>query len=255
VCGDDALAVRVIEELTTTYGEDVTVLLRSREAGQGPRIARMPKVRIIERAELDTSAFTAAGVQSARSLALLRQDDLGNFHAALRPGDQPRSAPRGLTTFLLSAANAGWMTKATGDAWLGYAFAYGGLAQLLAGMWEFRNRNVFGATAFGTCGGFWIGLALWALLVAPAPAAPPGTSALAAAHLAAVHAAAAQKDLGWILLAFAIFNTYMLLWSTQVNVAVFGVFLTLEATEIILFAGFTPDPGATGPRDHCFCPE
>ena len=41
-------------------------------------------MRIIERAELDASAFTAAGVQSARSLALLRQDDLGNFHAALR---------------------------------------------------------------------------------------------------------------------------------------------------------------------------
>jgi Trk K+ transport system NAD-binding subunit len=84
VCGDDALAARVIEELTTTYGEDVTVLLRSRDEGQGPRIARLPKVRIIERAELDTSAFTAAEVQSARSLALLRQDDLGNFHAALR---------------------------------------------------------------------------------------------------------------------------------------------------------------------------
>src|SRR5215472_9297943 len=61
-----------------------------------------------------------------------------------------------LTTFLLSAANAHWMTSATGNAWLGYAFAYGGLAQLLAGMWEFRNRNVFGATAFGTYGGFWI---------------------------------------------------------------------------------------------------
>jgi hypothetical protein len=41
-------------------------------------------VRIIERADLDASAFTAAGVQSARALALLRQDDLGNFHAALR---------------------------------------------------------------------------------------------------------------------------------------------------------------------------
>jgi hypothetical protein len=84
VCGDDALAARVIEELTTTYGEDVTVLLRSRDQGQGPRIARLPKVRIIERAELDASAFTAAEVQSARSLALLRQDDLGNFHASLR---------------------------------------------------------------------------------------------------------------------------------------------------------------------------
>ena len=136
-----------------------------------------------------------------------------------------------LTTFLLSAANAKWMTSATGDAWLGYAFAYGGLGQVLAGMWEFRNRNVFGATAFSTYGGFWIGLGLWALLVAPAPAG-------AGPAVAAVHAAATVKDLGWILLAFAIFNTYMLLWSTQVNAAVFAVFLTLEATEIVLFIGF-----------------
>jgi uncharacterized protein len=151
----------------------------------------------------------------------------------LAPAADP--APLGLgafalTTFLLSAANAGWMTKATGDAWLGYAFAYGGLCQLLAGMWEFRNRNVFGATAFSTYGGFWIGLGLWALLVAPPPAG-------AGPAVAAAHAAAAGKDLGWILLAFAIFNTYMLLWSTQVNMAVFAVFLTLEATEVILLIG------------------
>jgi succinate-acetate transporter protein len=44
-------------------------------------------------------------------------------------------------------------------------------------------------------------------------------------------------DLGWILLAFAIFNTYMLVLSTQVSLAVFGVFLTLEITEILLFIG------------------
>jgi succinate-acetate transporter protein len=136
-----------------------------------------------------------------------------------------------LTTFLLSAANAKWMNTATGDAWLGYAFAYGGLGQLLAGMWEFRNRNVFGATAFSTYGGFWIGLGLWRLLVAPPPA---GAGPL----VIAAHAVAAGHDLGWILLAFAIFNTYMLLWSTQINVAVFAVFLTLEITEIVLFIGF-----------------
>jgi succinate-acetate transporter protein len=133
-----------------------------------------------------------------------------------------------LTTFLLSAANAGWMTKASGDAWLGYAFAYGGLCQLLAGMWEFKNRNVFGATAFSTYGGFWIGLGLWAKLVLPTITSP----------------AVAGHDLGWILLAFAIFNTYMLVCSTGVNTAVFGVFLTLELTEIILFIGnFTGNSG------------
>jgi len=130
-----------------------------------------------------------------------------------------------LTTFLLSASNAGWMTGASGLAWLGYAFAYGGLAQLLAGMWEFRNRNVFGATAFSSYGGFWIGLGLYFMLV--------GRGLLS--HL--VTASAFSKDVGWILLAFAIFNTYMLLWSTQVNAAVFAVFLTLEITEIILFIG------------------
>src|ERR1700744_6211381 len=134
-----------------------------------------------------------------------------------------------LTTFLLSAANAGWMTHATGDAWLGYALAYGGLAQLLAGMWEFRNRNVFGATAFSSYGAFWIGLGIWAIKVAPAA----GTGNAFANH-----------DIAWILLAFAIFNSYMLLMATQVNLAVFGVFLTLELTEIVLAIGnFANSPG------------
>jgi len=125
-----------------------------------------------------------------------------------------------LTTFLLSAKNIGW-THGT-DAWLGYAFAYGGLVQLLAGMWEFRNRNVFGATAFSTYGGFWIGLGLYVHLVIPADKPT---------------AAQVGNDLGWILLAFLIFNTYMLVCSSQVNTAVFSVFLTLEVTELLLVIG------------------
>ena len=137
-----------------------------------------------------------------------------------------------LTTFLLSTKNAGWTTHATGSAWLGYAFAYGGLAQLLAGMWEFRNRNVFGAVAFTTYGGFWIGVGIWYQLVAvPALTAAKTPLELATAVRAVNH------DQAWILLAFAIFNTYMLILSTQVNMAVFAVFLTLEITEIILFIG------------------
>ncbi len=152
-------------------------------------------------------------------------DDRSTTTTVISPIADP--APLGLaafalTTFLLSAANAGWMTKASGLAWLGYAFFYGGLVQLLAGMWEFRNRNVFGATAFSTYGGFWLGLGFWARYAFAHPLA----------------ASASVHDLGWILLAFAIFNTYMLAWSTQLNTAVFGVFLTLELTEIILFIGF-----------------
>jgi succinate-acetate transporter protein len=143
-----------------------------------------------------------------------------------------------LTTFLLSAINAGWAKSSTGVDWWGFAIAYGGAIQLFAGMWEFRNRNVFGATAFSTYGGFWIGVGLWLHFVAPT----------------AAHPLSLNKDLGWILLAFAIFNTYMLIISTQLNLAVFGVFLTLELTEIFLFLGnFTtsspalpPDPTNSG---------
>src|SRR5437763_14651100 len=90
-----------------------------------------------------------------------------------------------LTTFLLSAKNAGW-THGT-DAWLGYALGYGGLVQLLAGMWEVRNRNVFGSTAFSTYGGFWIGLGLYILLAAPK-----------------ANALEQANDRGWNPLAFAI---------------------------------------------------
>jgi len=147
---------------------------------------------------------------------------------AAPPSGIANPAPLGLaafalTTFLLSAANAHWMKgNATGDAWVPYALAYGGIAQFLAGMWEFRNKNVFGATAFSTYGAFWIGLFFYVRLVAP-------TAPLRTAFL--------THDLAWILLAFAIFNTYMLLLSAQVNLAVFAVFLTLEITEIVLFLG------------------
>jgi uncharacterized protein len=137
-----------------------------------------------------------------------------------------------LTTFLLSAVNAGWAKSSTGFDWWGYAIAYGGLCQLLAGMWEFRNRNVFGATAFSTYGGFWIGAGLWLHFIAPT----------------ATHPIQLNRDLGWILLAFAIFNTYMLIISSQVNMAVFLVFLTLEITEILLFIGnFTTKTPALPP--------
>jgi succinate-acetate transporter protein len=130
-----------------------------------------------------------------------------------------------LTTFLLSTVNAHWTHgNSAGTAFLGYALAYGGGAQFLAGMWEFRNRNVFGATAFSSYGAFWIGLFIW---IKNAPAAT-------------------GHDLGWILLAFAIFNFYMLIMATQVNLAVFAVFLTLQLTEIFLAVGNFMDGGTGG---------
>ena len=136
-----------------------------------------------------------------------------------------------LTTFLLSAKNAGWMTHATGSAWLGFAFAYGGFAQLCAAMWEFRNRNVVGATGFGTFGAFWIGLGFWVLLVAN-----PAVAAIRPATLA-VTVTTLNHDLGWILLGFGIFTLYATILILQTNTALFATFFLLFVTLIVLCIG------------------
>src|SRR5215468_5234081 len=67
-----------------------------------------------------------------------------------------------LTTFVLSMFNAGLINKAGEPVVLGLALAYGGVAQILAGMWEFRTGNTFGAVAFTSFGAFWI--SFWAFV-------------------------------------------------------------------------------------------
>ncbi|MBO0870267.1 MAG: potassium channel protein [Micromonosporaceae bacterium] len=84
VCGDDPLSHRLVDELARRYQRPVTVILESRQQRHGPAIAKIPGVRIVERARLDTEAFRAAGVATAAALALVRQDDVGNIHAALQ---------------------------------------------------------------------------------------------------------------------------------------------------------------------------
>ena len=84
VCGDGPLAYRITEELTSRYGERVTVILPSRQRNHGPRLAALRGVRVLEHPELTVGAFADAGVASARALAIVWQDDVGNFHAGLR---------------------------------------------------------------------------------------------------------------------------------------------------------------------------
>ena len=129
-----------------------------------------------------------------------------------------------LTTFLLSGHNATFIPDAI---WVGAAIFYGGLIQLLAGMWEFRNRNVFGATAFSTYGGFWLSLGIFVALIT-----------MSDSFGGLLKGSDVDNSLAWFLLTFAIFNTYMLFWATRVNLAVTLVFLTLEITEILLVIGF-----------------
>jgi len=129
-----------------------------------------------------------------------------------------------LTTFVLSAHNANLFGFGDhGNAIvIGLAIFYGGLAQFMAGMQAFRNRNTFAATAFSTYGGFSLALGTY----------------LAFALFGKLKAGDVEVSLGWFLLAFFIFNTYMMVAATRINTAVFGVFLTLEVTEALLALGF-----------------
>jgi hypothetical protein len=111
------------------------------------------------------------------------------------------------------------------------AIVYGGLIQLLAGMWEFKNRNVFGSTAFSTYGGFWISLGIFVVLIS-------SNTTFNTVSGAFKDPAQLHNALAWFILAFAIFNSYMVLWASRLNLATFAVFLTLEITEILLVVGY-----------------
>ena len=125
-----------------------------------------------------------------------------------------------LTTFVLSMFNAGLVDKKGLPVVLGLALAYGGGAQFLAGMWEFRKGNTFGATAFGSYGAFWI--SYWAYVTFFAKDVP---------------AANAGSAVGLYLIAWGVFTAYMWIASFRTTAAVNLVFLLLAITFILLGIG------------------
>ena len=131
-----------------------------------------------------------------------------------------------MTTFVLSVFNADLVGNAKLSAVvLPIALFYGGIAQLLAGMWEFRKNNTFGALAFTSYGAFWMSLAAYDKFVVPdLPAAD--------AHTAS----------GIFLGAWTIFTLYMWVASLRTNAAVAAVFTVLLVTFTLLtFGKFNPD--------------
>jgi uncharacterized protein len=145
-----------------------------------------------------------------------------NVGAGWKPADP---GPLGLaafalTTFILSMFNSGLVSKAGEPVVLGVALAYGGIAQLLAGMWEFRTGNTFGAVAFTSFGGFW--LSYWAFVTFFAGGIP-------AAHVAAA--------VGLFLIAWAIFTIYMFVASLRTTAAIALVFFLLAITFLLLGIG------------------
>ena len=125
-----------------------------------------------------------------------------------------------LTTFLLSLVNAGVMPKDTEPVMLGVALAFGGIAQVLAGMWEFRKGNVFGATVFSSYGAFW--LSFWAFLTFYAKDIPAEHRGLA---------------VGWYLLGWAIFTSLMLIAALRTTAVLAVLFAVLDATFVLLGLG------------------
>jgi len=163
-------------------------------------------------------AATTDGAQASEHLAQAIE------RSSWRPADP---APLGLagfamTTFVLSMFNAQLVSSAGEPVVLGLALAYGGLAQLLAGMWEFRNSNTFGALAFSSYGAFWLSFAALVAIFAPQ-----------------IPLADAPHAVGLYLWAWAIFTAYMFVASLRTTAAVALVLALLTATYVLLAAGNT----------------
>jgi uncharacterized protein len=150
--------------------------------------------------------------------------------AGWAPADQ---GPLGLaafatTTFALSMINANLVSAGALPMVAVIALAYGGIAQLVAGIWEFRTGNTFGAVAFCSYGTFWI--SFYFLVNVGLPAIPK-TEVFSA--------------LGLYLWTWGIFTIYMFIASLRTTGAVALVFLLLAITLIILGIGNSALAGGT----------
>jgi len=137
------------------------------------------------------------------------------------------------TTFVLSMINSGLVGDKThpGGGLLplvaALALAYGGVAQLLAGIWEFRTGNTFGAVAFSSYGAFWISF----FFIVQSVAANAGSEVF--------------SGLGLYLWMWGIFTVYMFIASLRTTGAVALVFLLLAITFIVLGIGNSALAGTT----------
>jgi succinate-acetate transporter protein len=135
-------------------------------------------------------------------------------------------APLGLaafaaTTFMLSMFNAGFMGASGEPIVFGMALAFGGFGQLIAGLFEFRTGNTFGAVAFTSYGAFW--LSFWAFEQFYADKITNATTL--------------DHAVGLYLITWGIFTAYMFIASLRVSAAVVAVFALLTATFLVLGIG------------------
>lgn len=149
--------------------------------------------------------------------------------AGLKPGITALTADPGaiglagfaLTTFVLSLSNAGIISSASA-ATLGVALFYGGLVQLLAGIYEFFKGSTFGALAFTSYGAFW--MAFWYLGANPK-----------------VEEAAGHLGVGAFLLGWAIFTIYVTVAALKTSRLQILIFVSLSLTFLFLAIGALAD--------------
>jgi succinate-acetate transporter protein len=126
----------------------------------------------------------------------------------------------GLTTVILSAINGNLMPAAAVPVVAPLAFAYGGVAQILAGIFEYRNGNTFGTVAFTSYGLFWWWYALMVWTIGAGWMKPP-----------------APVGVGITLGMWGVFTLYMWVATFKSNKGVWSVFLLLWITFFLLAAG------------------
>ena len=131
-----------------------------------------------------------------------------------------------LSTFILNIVNAGWVDAKTIGIVMPVAMFYGGLAQFMAGMWDVKRGDTFGATCFSSFGAFWMGLAAFFFLKLAGVA---GFVDVTPAGVAVV------------LIAWGIFTFYATIASLKLPKAVTWVFITLTILFFLLAIGeFVP---------------
>ncbi|MFS0779795.1 acetate uptake transporter [Neobacillus sp. 3P2-tot-E-2] len=124
----------------------------------------------------------------------------------------------GMTTILLNIHNAGFFAL---DAMiLGMGIFYGGLAQVIAGIMEFKKNNTFGTTAFTSYGFFW--LSLVALKMIP---------------LMGYGEAASSLSMAAYLFMWGLFTLFMFVGTLRINKALQVVFGTLTILFFLLAIG------------------
>ncbi|RMD44221.1 hypothetical protein DV735_g900, partial [Chaetothyriales sp. CBS 134920] len=146
-----------------------------------------------------------------------------------------------LTTFLLSLINLGTLDVTSPAIIISLAFGYGGLVQLLAGMWEMAVGNTFGATALSSYGGFWISFAI--ILT-------PGGFAVEATTKAADGEGGLLNLLGLYLMGWFIFTTILLVCTLRSTVAFFSLFFTLDLAFLLLGIAYLQHD-SSGPNTAC----